>query len=68
MSVFHRRVRDPIEIVNRRERLRQFEVAQKIFKLPEGVWEDRVQLLPPDQRPSVRRMLEILKEHRSVCA
>lgn len=53
---------DPAELLERREKLRQLEIAQQIFKLSETQWESRVQLLPADQRPPVRRCLELLKE------
>lgn len=56
---------DPARLIERRERLKQLELARAIFKLPEGEWETKVQLLPADQRPSVRRCLEILKDHRA---
>ena len=58
------RGRDPSELMERSEMLQQFDVAKRIFRLPEGQWESRLQLLPPDQRPTVRAHLELLKEYR----
>lgn len=60
--------RDPLRILEKRETKREFELAQVIFKLTENQWEQRLQLLPEDQRPGVRRCLSILKEHSATCS
>lgn len=50
-------------LLERREQLQQIEIAKKIFALPVAQWDGKVALLPVDQHATVRRCLELLRQH-----
>ena len=58
------RGKDPAKIKEDAQRFEQFKTAEKIFKLPETEWPQKLELLPADWRANVSADLQMLKEHR----
>lgn len=60
--------KDPATLMEKAETRRLLDEAEKIFKLPESLWESKIQMLPRDQRAEMRRCLGLMKAHRPLRA
>lgn len=56
--------KDVAELAAREEIWLLFKAAKNIYKLPEALWDEKIQLFPFHQRQKLREQLDIIKEHR----
>ena len=56
------RLRDPVKIVEEKERRMLFRKARKIAELPQELWAEKVNVEPKDQQEELWVMLKFLRE------
>lgn len=57
------RLRDPVKIVEQKQRRAMFRKARAIYKLPEEFWTNEVEREPKDQQEELWVMLKFLRSH-----